>query len=106
MEKEQLDKLLSHEESEWLEFKENNTNPEDIGEYISALSNSACLHDKESAYLVYGVKDNSKVLVGTSFFPEKETKGNMPLSAWLARNLSPRIDFRIEELDYNGLHIV
>lgn len=30
-------------ETEWLEFKRNNERPEDIGEYISALSNSAAL---------------------------------------------------------------
>lgn len=28
-------------ETEWVEFKVNNTNPEEIGEYLSALSNTA-----------------------------------------------------------------
>lgn len=41
-------------ETEWLEFKQNNANPEDIGEYISALSNSAVLHDQPRAWLVWG----------------------------------------------------
>ena len=31
-------------ECEWVEFKIDNSNPQDIGEYISALSNSACYH--------------------------------------------------------------
>ena len=39
-------------ESEWVEFKHNNENPTEIGEYISALSNSAALAGKEKAYLV------------------------------------------------------
>ena len=30
-------------ETEWIEFKINNTS--EIGEYISALSNSACIQD-------------------------------------------------------------
>jgi predicted HTH transcriptional regulator len=37
-------------ETEWVEFKENNYEPELIGEYISALSNSACIHDREVGY--------------------------------------------------------
>jgi ATP-dependent DNA helicase RecG len=37
-----LDQLLAlAKESEWLEFKHNNEEPRAIGEYISALSNSA-----------------------------------------------------------------
>ena len=106
MEKEQLDKLLTHNESEWLEYKENNTNPVEIGEYISALSNSACLHDKEYGFLVYGIEDHTKRPVGTSFAPEMETKGGTPLITWLGLNLNPRIDFRVEKLDYDGKNIV
>jgi len=30
-------------ETEWVEFKENRAEPEDIGEYISAIANSAAL---------------------------------------------------------------
>jgi ATP-dependent DNA helicase RecG len=33
-------------ETEWLEFKHNKENPDIIGEYISALSNSAALNGK------------------------------------------------------------
>lgn len=36
-------------ETEWIEFKSNNANPEDIGEYISALSNSATICGKMNA---------------------------------------------------------
>ena len=35
------------EETEWLEYKVNNYEPELIGEYISALSNSATICNKE-----------------------------------------------------------
>ena len=56
-------------ETEWLEFKKNNIESDEIGEYISALSNSACLHDKVAAYLIFGIADKTHEIVGTSFQP-------------------------------------
>jgi hypothetical protein len=46
-------------ETEWLEFKENNDQPQLIGEYLSALSNSACLKNQPHGYLVYGIQNKS-----------------------------------------------
>ena len=40
-------------ENEWLEYKENNSDPNLIGEYISALCNSAILEGQDKAYLIY-----------------------------------------------------
>ena len=34
-------------ETEWVEFKVNRADPQDIGEYISALANGAALNGKE-----------------------------------------------------------
>ena len=39
-------------ETEWVEFKVNNSDPQTIGEYISALANSAALNGKAFAYLI------------------------------------------------------
>ena len=47
-------------------------NPEEIGEYLSALSNSACYHEKDYAYLVYGVENITHRLVGTTFHPLRD----------------------------------
>lgn len=44
-------------ETEWAEFKVNDYEPDEIGEYLSALSNSAALHDEKAAYIVWGVED-------------------------------------------------
>ena len=44
-------------ETEWVEFKFNNDDPKQIGEYLSALANSAALFGKRSAYVVWGVDD-------------------------------------------------
>ena len=40
-------------ETEWFEFKENFSDPDKIGEYISALSNAAAYHRKDFAYMVH-----------------------------------------------------
>lgn len=45
-------------ETEWVEFKHNNDDADEIGEYLSALSNSAALSGKVQAYLVWGI-DNT-----------------------------------------------
>jgi len=96
-----LDELLKHpHEVEWLEFKENNSNPAEIGEYISAIANAACLHDKPHGYLIYGIEDETHHVKGTSFKPKLTKKGNEELENWLARCLNPRIDFKIYEINF------
>ncbi len=94
-------------ETEWVEFKQSYADPEDIGEYISALSNAAALAGKANGYLVWGVENGTHRVVGTSFKPRKaKGKGNEDLEPWLARGLSPRIDFRIHELSVAGQAVV
>ena len=98
--------LLSYvDENEWIEFKVNNSNPQEIGEYISALSNSSCLHKKKFGYVVYGIENKTKNVVGTKFNPKRK-KGNEELENWLSHSLRPRIDFEIIEGLYEGQRIV
>lgn len=70
-----------------------------IGEYISALSNTAALEGKKDAYLVWGVEDDTHKIIGTTFRPSEAKKGNEELESWLLRLLSPRIMFRFFELE-------
>jgi ATP-dependent DNA helicase RecG len=84
-------------EEEWVEFKVNNFNPEEIGEYISALSNVARLMSKDGGYLVWGIDDVSHEIVGTSFKPREEKFGNQEIESWLACHLHPAVDFRFYE---------
>jgi predicted HTH transcriptional regulator len=84
-------------ESEWLEFKHNNKDPQMIGEYISALSNSAALHRKTNAFLIWGVNDKTKELAGTTFNPTQEKIGGEALENWLLRLLEPKIEFNFYE---------
>ena len=93
-------------ETEWLEFKHNNYKADEIGEYISALSNTACLNKKSAAYLIFGVEDSTHEIVGTSYRVNKHKIGNEELESWLIRLLNPKIDFQIHEFDIDNKHIV
>lgn len=75
------------DETEWAEFKVNNCEPETIGEYISALSNSAAYCDKEKSYLLWGINDITHEIEGTKFVPKKAKKGNQELENWLLGSL-------------------
>ena len=98
-----LDELISlPKETEWVERKRNWSDPEDIGQYLSALSNSAALHRKEAGYILWGVDDNTGTFVGTSFKPKTEKVGSEELEDWLARLLQPRADFHIHEFSHRG----
>lgn len=102
-----LDELLRlSSETEWLEFKRNNDNPDEIGEYLSAIANGAALHGRQTGYIVWGIKDGTHAVVGTSFAPKRAKVGNEELENWLLRLLNPRIDFKIHEFSRNELPVV
>ena len=96
---------LPHE-TEWVEFKVNHRNPQSIGEYVSALSNAAALHDKVHAYILWGIENGTHAVVGTDFSPGIAKKGNEPLETWLLRLLKPRIDFRFQEIEVDANRVV
>lgn len=93
-------------ETGWVEFKENVANPDDIGEYLSALSNTAALKGKANAYLVWGIEDGTHAVTGTTFRPSHTKKGNEDLENWLVRLLNPRLHFRFNELELDGKRLV
>ena len=97
-----LDELVKQPyESEWVEFKHNFHSPKEIGERISALSNGACIHGQDYAYLVFGVEDVTHRIIGTTFKAKSHKKGKEDLEHWLAQRLDPRIDFEVFEFDYD-----
>jgi len=93
-------------ETEWVEFKENNANPEEIGEYVSALANSAVLAGKAFAYMLWGVQDRCQAIVGTTFAPATTKVGEEELENWLLRFLKPKIDFRFYNVLLEGKPVV
>ncbi len=93
-------------ETECVEFKHNNTKPDDIGEYISALSNSATLLNEPAGFIVWGVSDTTHEVVGTNFKPHLERIGEQELENWLSTHLTPRVAFEIYEVEINNLPVV
>ena len=94
--------LALPQETEWAEFKHNNSDPQMIGEYLSALSNSAALARQPFGYLVWGIEDGTQNIVGTSFKPRSQKgSGNEDLEPWLNKLLAPRVSFCIYEFEAN-----
>jgi ATP-dependent DNA helicase RecG len=91
-------------ETEWIEFKTNNDL--ELGEYLSALSNSACIHDKPFGYLVFGIEDKTHRIIGTDFDPNSKAKGNEDLVPWLTRLLNPRMHFECYVLNHTEGRVV
>ena len=69
-------------ENEWVEYKHNFHSKEEIGERISALSNSACLNNKHFAYLIYGIEVGTRKIVETDFHALSKKVGNDELEIW------------------------
>ncbi len=102
-----VDRLQSlPRETEWVEFKRNQADPQKMGESISALSNGAALHRQSQAFMLWGVEDGSHDLLGTTFRPREVKIGNEELESWLLHLLNPRIEFRIHECALNGKPVV
>ena len=96
-------------ETEWIEFKmdKGSVSDEQIGEYISAMSNGATIANKPFGYMVWGVEDETHVVKGTNFtFVHAKHGGNQDLELFLRLYLSPKINFEIFEFDEQNKHIV
>ena len=59
-------------ETEWLEFKEakRNFDFKELGRYFSAISNEANLKGRDYCWLVFGVRDKDRAVVGSQFRPD------------------------------------
>ena len=100
---ENLDKLVVElcklpNETQWVEFKHNNYLPEMIGQDISALANSATLHEKSCAYMLWGVDDTTHEIIGTEFNMQTVKKGQQELENWLRSLLSKNADFEFHSV--------
>lgn len=93
-------------ETECVEFKINQKESDDIGKYISAMSNAAALNGKVSGYVVWGIEDGTHAIVGTKFSPGTQKKGNEPLETWLLRLLEPQVGFRFHEAVVDNRKVV
>ena len=104
---ETFDNLRYHHEDEVVEFKkaENNFDFDDLGRYFSALSNEANLRDKDFGWLVFGVHDKTREILGTSY--KNSMKSLQKLKYDLSQHTTDRNTFRdIYELEVEGKRVL
>lgn len=85
-------------ETPWLEFKHNNYTPDMIGKDISALANSAALYEKNRAFMLWGINDETHEIVGTEYDLQTLKKGNQEIGNWLRSLLSQNADFEFHSV--------
>ena len=94
-------------ESTTVEFKSNLSEPKAIGEYISALANSAALEGHTRAWLVWGVEDGTHAVKGTTLDPfSAKGEGNQSLIMWLQHQTSPRADFSFHAVPHSDGKVI
>lgn len=60
----------------------------------------------QAGYIVWGIEDGTRRILGTTFQPRRAKVGNEALENWLLRLLTPRIDLTIHEFRRDGLPLV
>lgn len=95
---------LSSEQAEyaWLEFKENNKDPELVGKLISSCANGAILAGREKAFIVYGINDKTKEKVGTTEKLSDKKVSSENFIQWLSNRIEPRLLIEYEDFEYDG----
>lgn len=92
--KDLLDELISAWENEVLEFKQadHNYSTSEIGKYFSALSNEANLRGLDRAWLVFGVHNKTREVVGTDYRLQSDHLQRLKMQ--IADDAEPSITFR------------
>lgn len=95
-----LAELIARWESEVVEFKQATDayGTDDIGRYFAALANEANLRGAECGWLIFGVNNRTRRVVGTDYRPEVERLHSLKMQ--IAQNSDPRMTFR----DIHELH--
>ncbi len=102
-----LTHLLSHSENEVVEFKaaKNNFDVDELGKYFSALSNEANLRERDFAWIVFGVDNNTHQITGTTF-KDSETALNK-LKQDMSQHTTDNLIFRdIVPLTVDGKRVL
>lgn len=105
--RQKLTDLIATWENEVVEFKEasNDYDTDKIGRYFSALANEANLRNADAGWLVFGVNNKTREVVGTSYRPERERLDG--LKHQIAQGADPSTTFRqIHEVDVDGKRVV
>lgn len=93
-------------ENEWVEFKSGTaTNNDRLGQYISALSNAACIFNQPFGYLIFGIEDETHKVIGTTYKFKNAKEGNEDLELLIRRYLIPSIRFQHFTCDFHGHYL-
>jgi ATP-dependent DNA helicase RecG len=93
-----LTELLEEGESEFVEFKKNHYRDfDELGQYFSALSNGACLRNKDFGFLVFGIEDGTRASKGTKRTFEENGKS---LELHFRTHIHPATKFEIHRFGY------
>lgn len=93
-------------ENEWVEFKTGTaTTNEKLGQYISAISNAACLAHMPFGYFVFGVVDETHEVVGTTYKFKNRKEENQELELWIRRLLHPSVNFQHFTCQYGKFYL-
>ena len=84
--------LIDNWEDEIIEFKEaeNNYKQNEIGQYFSAISNEANLHGLQYGWLIFGVRNKGRKIVGSGY---RNTQGLNTLKNEISANTTGGISF-------------
>jgi len=98
-----LTRLLAEPaETPWLEFKQNNADPDLIGRCVAACANAAILAEKDRAFLIFGIENGTKARVGTVIRLRDLRKGGENLENWLARMVEPHLVLEFLDFEDQG----
>ena len=97
--------ILANAICEFVKRSKNNFDFDDLGKYFSALSNEANLRDKDFGWLVFGVHDKTREILGTSY--KNGMKSLQKLKYDLSQHTTDRNTFRdIYELEVEGKRVL
>lgn len=95
-----LGRLIARWEGEVVEFKQagKDYDTDKIGRYFSAMANEANLRSEDGAWLVFGVDNATRTVVGTDYRPEAERLQSLKIQ--ISSDTEPSITLR----DIHELH--
>lgn len=92
-------------ESEYVEFKQNLFDPDQIARTVSAMSNVAAMNGEQRGLIIWGVHDETREVIGTSFRPDHQKVGNEDFLPWLVRSVGSLIEPQFHEIEIDDHRI-
>ena len=99
---ETLRNRTNNNETSLIELKENNVDPDKIGESISAIANACILEKEDSGFIIFGVEDSTLQEKGVNFNPfNLKASGQQDMEIYL-RQMLVACDFRFAPFKKDG----